>query len=49
MENGQAIGGFGTYLEPGNHTTEMTNKTFTVFYKTQKNEAKSSQTKLLAD
>ena len=26
MENGQAIGGFGTVLEPGNHTTEMTTK-----------------------
>ena len=32
MENGQAIGGFGTYLEPGNHTTEMTNKTFTALF-----------------
>ena len=30
MENGQAIGGFSTYLESGNHTTEMTTKTFTV-------------------
>ena len=30
MENGQAIGGLSTYLEPGNHTTEMTNKTFTL-------------------
>ena len=30
MENGQAIGGFGTFLEPGNHTTEMTTKTFTL-------------------
>ena len=30
MENGQAIGGFGTFLESGNHTTEMTTKTFTV-------------------
>ena len=30
MEHGQAIGGFGTFLEPGNHTTEMTNKTFTL-------------------
>ena len=29
MENGQAIGGFGTFLEPGHHTTEMTNKTLT--------------------
>ena len=30
MENGQAIGEFGTFLESGNHTTEMTNKTFTL-------------------
>ena len=30
MENGQAIGGFGTVLESGNHTTEMTTKTFTL-------------------
>ena len=30
MENGQAIGEFGTFLESGNHTTEMTTKTFTV-------------------
>ena len=29
MENGQAIGGISTYLESGNHTTEMTTKTFT--------------------
>ena len=30
MENGQAIGEFGTFLESGNHTTEMTNKNFTL-------------------
>ena len=30
MENGQAIGEFGTFLESGNHTTEMTTKTFTL-------------------